>query len=186
MITVIDNFLTPEEFAIVQEESKQLEYEQIKIGNDPSYKLDSGIIFKTLRKHWSNKRLGSFDLFFDKLLTVDKRPSDEFSLMVHVYHPGAELAWHSDAYNWKGAYTFYIHDEWRSEWNGQLLISDPIHDHHGNNTNVFDHRQDVMDPGMGRYIEPKPNRLVLMTDKNYMHKVVRPLHMRKSFTGFFK
>lgn len=186
MIYVIDNFLPSDDFKEVQEELRELEYEQIKVGNDPSYKLDTGIIFKTVRKYWSDKRLGHFDRFFDALLDNPNIPSDVFSLMVHVYHPDSELAWHSDSYQWKGSYTFYVHETWRSEWNGQLVISDPITDLHGDNLNVFDHRQDVMSVGMGRYIEPLPNRLVLMVGENYLHKVIRPRARRTSFTGFFK
>jgi Rps23 Pro-64 3,4-dihydroxylase Tpa1-like proline 4-hydroxylase len=179
---IIDNFLDPEDFKAIQQEVKEHDMELIPHGADVAYKLDTGDIYKSTRKYWSNKSEGRrFNTFFEYMI-AEELPTKEFSLMVHHYMPGAEISWHKD-YSSLGSYSFYLHDEWRSEWGGQLFITG-AEDKHFNNGNVFEHRQDVMDPGTGVYIEPKPNRLVLIY--NCFHKVNRVSHPRTSFTGFFK
>lgn len=179
-IIVIDNFLPVDDFVAIQSEAAALEYEKIPLGADIAYKLDTGDIYKTHNKFWSNEPK-AFHKFFDAMQKLDL-PTDVFSLMVHTYEPGAEISWHRD-YASIASYSFYIHNEWRSEWGGQLLTTDAEDTQHNNGT-VFDHRQDVMTPGIGQYYEPLPNRLVII--KGGLHKVNRVQHRRKSFTGFFK
>lgn len=181
MIRVIDNFLPPEDFLSIQKEVSKLEYSPVTLGNDPFYKLDSGVIHKSARKYWPDKT-GPFEKFFERMLELNL-PTEEFSMMVHVYQPGAELTWHNDGHL-PGAYTFYIHDDWESNWGGELMISDPVKTEVPSR-GVLDHRQDVLDPGMGRYVMPIPNRLVIM-EGNEIHKVARAIRTRKSFTGFFR
>lgn len=181
MIEVYDNFLDPVTFKEIQEEAKRLPYELIPHGDDVAYKIDSGNIYKTKNKFWSDQPK-AFHKFFDAMHEKLDLSSDVFSIMVHVYEPGAEISWHVD-YSSIAAYSFYIHDEWRSEWGGQLMVTD-AEDKHNNNGNVLEHRQDVMTPGIGQYYEPLPNRLVLI--KGGLHKVNRVNHRRISFTGFFK
>lgn len=180
MIEVYDNFLDQKTFKQIQAEAAVLEYEKISLGNDAAYKLDTGDIYKTHNKFWSDNPK-AMHTFFEAMHKLDL-PSDMFSLMVHIYEPGAEISWHRD-YASIASYSFYIHDEWRSEWGGQLFTTD-AEDITRNNGTVFDHRQDVMSPGVGQYYEPTPNRLVII--KDCLHKVNRVQHRRKSFTGFFK
>lgn len=181
MIEIYDNFLDEKVFKQVQQEVLGLSYEPIQHGDDVAYKLDSGTIYKTKHKQWSDNPT-ALQVFFDAMAQQDFLPSDVFSIMVHVYEPGAEISWHRD-YASLASYSFYIHDEWRSEWGGQLMVTDST-DRHRNNGNVFDHRQDVMIPGVGQYYEPIPNRLVII--KDCLHKVNRCNHRRTSLTGFFK
>ena len=180
MIEVYDNFLDQDTFKEIQAEADSLNYERIPLGDDIAYKLDTGNIYKTHNKFWSDKPK-AMHKFFEAMQQLDL-PSDVFSLMVHVYEPGAEISWHVD-YSSIASYSFYIHDEWRSEWGGQLMTTNAT-DQTKNNGTVFDHRQDVMTPGIGQYYEPLPNRLVIIRDG--LHKVNRVQHRRKSFTGFFK
>lgn len=180
MIEIYDNFLDTETFKEIQEEAKTLRYERIALGNDIAYKTDTGDIYKTHNKFWSENPT-AFDKFFNAMHKLNL-PSNVFSLMVHVYEPGAEISWHKD-YSSKASYSFYLHNEWRSEWGGQLLTTDAV-DKYNHNGNVFEHRQDVMNPGIGKYYEPLPNRLVIIKDE--LHKVNRVRHQRLSFTGFFK
>ena len=180
MIEVYDNFLPDDVFKELQTEAQSHPYERIPLGDDFAYKLDTGNIYKTTRKYWSNEPK-AFHKFFDAMQKLDL-PTDVFSLMVHTYEPGAEISWHRD-YASIASYSFYIHNEWRSEWGGQLLTTDAEDTQHDNGT-VFDHRQDVMTPGIGQYYEPVPNRLVII--KDCLHKVNRVQHRRISFTGFFK
>lgn len=182
MYKIIDNFLDEEDFKTIQKEYKETPMELIQHGDDVAYKLDTGDIYKSKNKWWSNKSDNRrFDTFFEYMIMQDL-PTKEFSLMVHHYMPGAEISWHRD-YSSLGSYSYYVHDEWRSEWGGQLLITE-AEDKHNNNLNVFEHRQDVMNPGHGIYIEPKPNRLVLIYD--CLHKVNSVKYPRTSFTGFFR
>jgi Rps23 Pro-64 3,4-dihydroxylase Tpa1-like proline 4-hydroxylase len=180
MIEVYDNFLDPITFKEIQDEAKSLRYDQIPLGDDIAYKLDTGSIYKTHNKFWSDSPK-AFHKFFNAMNKLNL-PSDLFSIMAHVYEPGAEISWHKD-YSSIASYSFYLHDEWRSEWGGQLLTTDATDEYNHNGT-VFDHRQDVMSPGIGKYYEPIPNRLVIIKDE--LHKVNRVQHRRISLTGFFK
>lgn len=178
MIEIHDNFLSKADFENVQEEVLNLEYELIPLGNDIAYKLDTGNIFKTHLKYWSDNPIIAKPFFS----ALSRKIQQKYSMMVHVYEPGAEIGWHKD-YSSILSYSFYIHNQWKSEWGGQLMYTE-CKDTYNNNGNVFRHRQDVMDPGIGHYIEPKPNRLVII--KDCLHKVNRVNQRRISLTGFVK
>ena len=135
-----------------------------------------------------------------------------FSCMVHAYGAGSELSWHRDAGNFTGAYTFYLHRHWMHTWGGNMLIA--------NDATKFDVYRDaskdikpsdryakefnkivptfnlgfeskcVLDPGLGMYVAPLPNRIVFVK-KDVIHKVERidaaaGGNWRLSLTGVFE
>ena len=188
-IIVYDNFLKLDEFKEIQHEAKTHDYTLVEHGADVAYKLNTGNIYKTTRKYWSNKLENKFTKFFNAMLNLDPVPCEKFSLMAHAYTAGAEIDWHMD-YSSIASYSFYIHDRWHPQWGGNLLVSnyDTI-DVQGNNGTVFDNNSSVMNPGYGSYYSPLPNRLVII--KKVFHKVERidqsaGNNTRLSFTGFFK
>ena len=132
-----------------------------------------------------------------------------------LYPMGTALSWHTDATAYSGAYTFYLHPEWNCQWGGELLIAGPDSyqvpnwDEQVSIVNFDDEgqiasvqktpigptlrnsreNQVLGDVGMGRYIAPKPNRLVVVAGGNH-HKVSRidaaaGGNARWSVSGFF-
>jgi hypothetical protein len=130
-----------------------------------------------------------------------------------LYPQGTGLSWHEDAVNYTGGYAFYAHPEWNVQWGGELLVADesaraqsfdddrvpvltrtegglrlskiripPFLDNTRQNT-VLGER------GMGCYITPKPNRLVVIAAGNA--HMINPVHhaagdhVRCTIAGFF-
>ena len=55
-ITIIDNFLDEESLAKVREQSECLKMQKVILGDDKAYKMNSGDIYKSENKYWSDKR----------------------------------------------------------------------------------------------------------------------------------
>lgn len=187
-IIIYDNFLPQDVFKSLQEEARKHEYVLITHGSDVAYKLNTGEIYKTNLKYWSDNTRGKFHQWFDAMNELNPVPCETYSLMAHVYGAGAEIDWHLD-YSSLASYSFYLHDEWKPQWGGNLLVSDyNTEDVQGNNGTVFDNNPSVSNPGYGTWYAPLPNRLVII--KKVFHKVERVdlaagNNMRMSFTGFF-
>ena len=50
---------------------------------------------------------------------------DNISARTFLYPQGTGFSWHEDDVpKYSGAYAFYAHPEWRSQWGGELLIGD--------------------------------------------------------------
>ena len=188
-IIVIDNFLSDDDFCEMKQEAMEHDYELVKHGADAAYKFNTGDIYKTTRKYWSNSTEGKFIKFFDAMKELNPIPYEKFSLMTHAYRAGAEIDWHLD-YSSLSSYSYYIHNEWKSNWGGNLLVADcDTVDLYGHNGTAFSTNDSVMHPGLGSWYAPLPNRLVII--KKVFHKVERVdqaagSNMRTSFTGFFK
>lgn len=187
-IIVIDNFLPQDIFVELQQEAKEHDYNLIPHGADVAYKLNTGEIYKTTRKYWSDNP-EKFIKFFQHMEQLNPVDCDKFSLMVHAYRAGAEIDWHMD-YSSLASYSFYVHDTWKPNWGGNLLVADTSTvDKYNNNGTVFDSNDSVLNPGYGTFYSPLPNRLVII--KKVFHKVERVdaaagSNLRMSFTGFFK
>jgi hypothetical protein len=138
---------------------------------------------------------------------------DNISARSFLYPQGTALSWHEDAVGYSGGYVFYAHPEWNIQWGGELLIADesaksqysdddrvpvltrtedglrltkilipPFLDNARQNTVVGER-------GLGCYITPKPNRLVVIAGGNaHMINKVHPAagdHVRCTIAGFF-
>jgi len=189
-LIVYDNFLSDEIFKELQHEARTHDYVLVPHGDDNAYKLNTGDIYKTTRKYWSDDPKGKFTKWFESIINLNPVPCEKFSLMTHAYKAGAEIDWHMD-YSSLASYSFYLHNEWKPQWGGNLLVSDynETIDTQGNNGTVFDNNPSVSNPGYGSWYAPKPNRLVII--KKVFHKVERVdqaagNNVRLSFTGFFK
>ena len=189
-LIVYDNFLPEETFKELQYEARTHDYVLVPHGDDVAYKLNTGDIYKTTRKYWSDNTKDKFIKWFDAMTELNPVPCEKFSLMAHAYRAGAEIDWHID-YSSLASYSFYLHDEWKPQWGGNLLVSDynETVDVQGNNGTVFDNNPSVCNPGYGSWYSPAPNRLVII--KKVFHKVERVdqaagNNVRLSFTGFFK
>ena len=133
------------------------------------------------------------------------------SMAPRLYERGSSLYWHRDTPSVvTGSCTYYAHPEWNIQWGGELFIAHPaalsIPDRFGpsmiepkevmgrgmvqlpghlDNSEV---NAALIEPGMGYYVMPKPNRLVVMKTGNpHMISKVLPAagdHVRASVTLF--
>lgn len=128
-----------------------------------------------------------------------------------LYERNSSLYWHRDTPSVvTGSCTFYAHPEWNVQWGGELFIAHPsalkIPDRCGPSmiepkevmgrgmvqiSGHLDNREvndALMEAGMGYYVMPKPNRLVVMKTGNpHMISAVKPAagdHVRASVTMF--
>ena len=69
-ITIIDNFLDSETLAKVREQSECLKMKKLELGDDKVYKMNTGDIYKSENKYWSNKTPwnNNFEPFMEQLL----------------------------------------------------------------------------------------------------------------------
>ena len=111
----------------------------------------------------------------------------------YVYPTGAGLSWHGDdSAVYSGAYIYYAHPHWNAHWGGELLVA---HNDAAADLPIMGHRFDdegysaaLMEGGEGRFILPRPNRLVVLGGAPHMVTPVRPAagsNVRASVSGFF-
>jgi Rps23 Pro-64 3,4-dihydroxylase Tpa1-like proline 4-hydroxylase len=139
---------------------------------------------------------------------------DGISACTYLYPQGTGLSWHVDVPRlYTGAYIFYAHPTWNCQWGGELFVADesgrPQELDQGTVTLLrregtqlrpttvrvpafLDNERENAELGrigMGRYIAPKPNRLVVIASGNpHMINRVNPAagsHVRCSVSGFF-
>ncbi len=110
----------------------------------------------------------------------------------YVYSPGCGLSWHrDDSELYTGAFIYYAHPYWNAHWGGELLIAEGTSD----DLEIMGHRfeneaysEALLQNGTGRYIAPKPNRLVLLGGAPHAVAPISPAagqNVRASISGFF-
>ena len=124
-----------------------------------------------------------------------------FTAAIWAYPLSTTLGWHTDGADgtYTGAFTYYAHPRWGSDWGGELLVAPPSPKLDAAIDRVRalggvrfepDAWDDVLlDTGVGAFVQPKPNRLVILRG-NVLHRVnaVGPAaggHVRASISGFF-
>ena len=219
---VIDDFLDKEVFDKLHLQLDSLAYVRLVYGHDKVYKASCGDIYKNDKKYWYDKPEKSpkyIQLFMDAVHSAGENEAKNvinsdftnFGMLVHAYRAGAELSWHIDAMQFKGAYSYYVHKEWSHTWGGNLLLAHPdttfdvftdpgpdiktegLYDWSGRTVHWFDtehERRQVLNPGVGTYVMPLPNRIVIAKTR-VVHHVERidqaaGDHFRLSMTGFFE
>jgi Rps23 Pro-64 3,4-dihydroxylase Tpa1-like proline 4-hydroxylase len=216
--TVIDEFLDQTSLNLIREQVECLKLKQLEYGDDKIYKLNCGTIYKSDKKYKYDKLVMAPIPFRNFMRTIHEYASEHrtdwsnFSLMMHAYTAGAELSWHRDSGMFSGAYTFYLHKDWKHTWGGNMLIASPetefnVYKEHSTDVEPMDmyskeikkilptfdlenESQNVLNPGFGMYIAPLPNRIVFV-NKRVVHKVERidrsaGDNYRLSLTGFFE
>lgn len=155
------------------------------------------------------------DIFFECILSrsemltewIGRKSIDweMFTAKAFLFPQGAGLSWHDDRKNKTGSYIFYTHSSWNTQWGGELLIADEtvkninsllvetIRLPEGkvvkqNLDNTYENQKNT-EVGVGHYIFPKPNRLVVIASGNW-HKINKVSsaagnHFRCSISGFF-
>ncbi len=134
---------------------------------------------------------------FDRADASEAVVSDDWeriSARAYVYPQGTGLSWHvDDSELYAGAFIYYAHPDWNAHWGGELLLAEqrpgaealPIMAHRFETEAYSQH---LLDPGLGRFVMPKPNRMVLLAGAPHMVARVSPAagdHVRASVVGFF-
>lgn len=118
----------------------------------------------------------------------------------YLYRAGWGIPWHDDMgerSEYKGAFTYYLHHSWRGNWGGELLLLNDERLHTPTETSIdlaFSqgtglHSPSHVENGVGTFILPRSNRLVVMRPK--MLHAVNPVsqlageNMRFSLAGFY-
>ncbi|WP_330925963.1 2OG-Fe(II) oxygenase [Candidatus Sororendozoicomonas aggregata] len=161
----------------------------------------------------SNKILEWQDII--RVWQNNKKSWDYFSSTTYLYPQGSGLGWHEDNNQYLGAYIYYAHPEWKPSWGGELCLFDQSgFDNSGYSENIsamskksiemskikngdigpefgwsLRERNISESDGIGTFIYPKPNRLILIkpTTTHSIKKVELSAgdNMRCSITGFF-
>ncbi len=111
----------------------------------------------------------------------------------YVYPAGSALSWHGDdTAHYTGAFIYYAHPRWNAHWGGELLLADvDPHDDLPIMAHRFDdeeYSEALLAHGAGRFVMPKPNRLVVLGNAPHMVAPVRAAagsNVRASVSGFF-
>jgi hypothetical protein len=108
---------------------------------------------------------------------------------------GSGVSWHQDSGPYSGAVIFYAHPEWNVLWGGELLVADistKCIKERRERVHRFENRaenEEMMRVGMGRFVMPRPNRLVFVAP-GMRHQVAKVTpaagnHPRVALAGFF-
>lgn len=128
-----------------------------------------------------------------------------FFSRAYIYQINQGLSWHRDNnYNATGAYVYYAHPKWNSQWSGELLINPNIDRNVDNPTlevygegikrkgshldNSYENKL-LSDKAFGYFVHPKPNRMVIIRSGVYHTiKKIDPSagdNVRAIIQGFF-
>jgi len=193
-IQVYDNVITDEEFNKLHDWYNAIPYVW-KNGQgewNKSWSTTDGSILLGQKMFFSpelNEELTPEDQPLRPILNQIKQAVDNFvgienvsrvAVTPYVWPPGTGLSWHTDS-NYIGTFTYYVHKHWSANWSGEFLtieadnyITKPAN----LKWRVFDNKELedlIVDHGIGHFIQPKPNRLVIgrAGDNGILHKVNR-------------
>lgn len=122
-----------------------------------------------------------------------------YVMSAYLYRAGWGLPWHEDigeSGEYLGAFSYYMHKEWRGNWGGELMIlnDERLYTTDNGMDLAFSQGTGLRAPshvegGIGAFILPKPNRIVVIRPK-VLHSInsVSTLageNMRFSVAGFF-
>ena len=210
---IIDDFLGHEDWEALWTEFQVLDLHPVSRGAG-AWKLDDGIPLggqeivtprrdEELLQDPEQPHRYPTGSALDHVLTALIAAQDEHSEVVgtdwqrisarpYIYPHGTGLSWHRDDSDlFTGAFIYYAHPYWNAHWGGELLIADetdpamPIMAHRFENEA---YSEALLDAGVGRYIQPKPNRLVVLGAAPHAVVPVSSAagqNVRASVSGFF-
>jgi hypothetical protein len=201
---IYDDVLTPEEFAYIYAYIQEEHYASAQNGNWIKVWRIGDCSPMGSRAYFHSQK--PFNLPLDTLADRIDEAGKNHPEIIRAYHDvtyrsylyprGTKLSWHDDSQVYCGAATYYCHKKWGSTWGGELCVAEvpPLGQVFKSSPNKphIDHEWEdnyVNIIGMGHFINPKPNRLVLMAPGVY-HSINRVDvdagdHPRCSIVGFF-
>lgn len=204
-LAVTDDVLSPDKFAALRKMIAGDEYRPVHANSwNKVWRLWDGnphrgttVLYNPQQLiHWHGPAYPTntiMDAFIDALLAAvhaapDVVGSDWAAIEVcpWIYPPGSALSLHWDGRVYTGGFTYFLHPSWDTHWGGELMVL-PSREYPAIDPEVF--FGDSEDDGIGLYIPPKPNRLVLI-GPNRPHRIARVdrnagSHVRLSVAGFF-
>lgn len=215
---VVDDFLNQEDWDKVFNQV-QLDHWEMGHPDDRFWHMTDGRHYKAQKRFYSETPYDdNHDTWFNAMKEfVDNCPEaasyiegyTDFACRCMAYPVGSKNPWHHDY----GAttYTYYLHKEWKTQWDGALLIvpkgkariKQILEIKEG--TKRYDSYQydffpmelfeqkdkfdEIMNYGLGEFVLPKPNRLILI-NRGTVHGINRVdqdagENMRITLTGFF-
>lgn len=215
---VIDDFMDPTELARLHDFVKRetFFYENAFEWNKVWHPLEGQALLTGGKSYRETGKPGGryptdtpYDAFFramerhfDAIASLTGCSEDEvrFIVSAYLYRAGWSLPWHDDmgeSGDYRGAFAFYIHEEWRGNWGGELMVlpEERLYEPKPGAIDLgfkqgagFPQPAYVME-GVGQFIMPLPNRMIFMR-RALIHSINRisPLageNMRFSLAGFF-
>ena len=212
-LTIIDDFLDEEDWAALWTEFQFAELHPVSrtVG---AWKLDDGVPLggaevvtpprdAELAHDPEQPQLYPSETAIDSVITNLLAESEAYADVVgddwarisaraYVYPAGTSLSWHrDDSELYSGAFIYYAHPHWNAHWGGELLVAEdtseelPIMGHRFENEA---YSEGLLESGAGRFVMPKPNRLVILGGAPHAVAPVSPAagdSVRASVTGFF-
>lgn len=212
---VIDNFMDAAEMKAVR---AYVEQEPFFFDNAFEWKkvwhpLDGQVLVTSPANYGETGRAGDsfptdtpLDLFFNAMeehaaaiaRVLRCAPGDiKYVVSAYLYRVGWGLSWHNDAGPYTGAFAYYIHEQWRGNWGGELMIipDERLFEPQPGAVDLgYEQGGGFRDPafsasGRGEFVMPLSNRLVVMSQA-LLHSInpVKPQageNMRFSLAGFF-
>lgn len=212
-ILVMDDFLSASQLETLWDEVQQLDYRSWKseIWNK-HYPADSGDLYEgpaalDVAADTACTAVQAFIVTLrasaDKFENLCGRRGHDWQVLTvrpFVMPAGSCLSWHEDGGGKTGAFVFYAHPHWGARWGGELLVAQPptpaamatAREKQRDKQPYFETQ--ILDalldsPGLGSYITPRPNRLVILKGGTW-HSIrrVEPAagdHLRVTLAGFF-
>ena len=123
----------------------------------------------------------------EEMIYPEKTPWDVFGIRPFLYARGSSLGWHTDGAK-AGAYTYYLHSEWKADWGGELCVLECEPGAHVENSSGMTYPSELTQYDVKQFF-PLPNRLVIIRGGSW-HRVARieaaaGSHLRRAISGFF-
>jgi hypothetical protein len=213
---IVDDFLPQDAWDKLYNQVQADRWQQTEV-DDKYWHMTDGSNFKNKKRWLSEAPFNdNFDIWvehFSKFLDTCEdvksyvKDYEEYAIRCHAYPVGGKNPWHHDL--GFTTYTYYLHKHWQINWDSTLLIVpyssveyiqrlqlDPNTKHYDSYASfnspmeMFqqrEHYQSIIDYGMGMFVSPKPNRLILI-NKDVVHGITRVDsdagdNVRLSFTG---
>jgi hypothetical protein len=216
-LLVVDNFLNEVTWNAILNQAQVDTWTQTE-PDDRYWHITDGPNYKGRKRFSSEAPFNdNFDLWFDAIEKFSKDCKEaepyvkgykDIAMRCHAYPVGSKNPWHMDL----GAttYTYYLHKEWEINWDSTLLVLPkgsvdfkqkmPLlpgtvqYDSYKDliSLELFEQKEknrNLIKYGMGTFVSPKPNRLVLIKGGT-VHGVSRVdpdagQNMRLTLTGFY-
>jgi len=215
-VLVVDDFLEQEAWDRLLNQVQCDEWTQSQ-PDDKYWHITDGANYKASKRFLRDAPFNdNYDIWADAIRAfADSEPAQEYvagytdiAMRCHGYPVGSKNPWHTDMGG--VTYSYYLHKHWQINWDSMLLVlpKDSVEykqmmrklpgtkqqdTYVGTGTlEMFEQaekQKGLIEHGMGYFVAPKPNRLVLI-NKNVVHGITRVdkdagENVRLTITGFF-
>ena len=211
--TIIDNFLSEEAWTALWSSYQFMDLSPVTrtVG---AWKLDDGVplggqeqVLERVAKPTKKKAAtpGAHDAPTRALLEQVLAQTETFGELLdndwtrvagrpYVYPKETGLSWHVDDHElYAGAFIYYAHPIWNAHWGGELLLAEVEDDAEelpimGYRFETEPYSEKLLNLGIGSFVMPKPNRLVVLGGAPHMVARVNPAaghNVRATVAGFF-